>query len=58
MNVTHLQRVLPSMMEAQSVVIINMASVQGLQSQGGIPAYAASKGAILSLTRQVIRYGR
>ena len=47
MNVTHLQRVLPSMMEAQSGVIINMASVQGLQSQGGIPAYAASKGAIL-----------
>eukprot|EP00041_Stephanoeca_diplocostata_P038455 m.1516706 g.1516706 ORF g.1516706 m.1516706 type:complete len:307 (+) comp25218_c1_seq7:186-1106(+) len=34
-------------------VIINVASVQGLQSQAGVPAYAASKGAILSLTRQM-----
>lgn len=33
--------------------IINTASVQGLQSQQGVPAYAASKGGILSLTRQV-----
>lgn len=33
--------------------IVNMASVQGLQSQPGIPAYASSKGAILSLTRQL-----
>lgn len=33
--------------------IINMASVQGLQSQAGIPAYASSKGAVLSLTRQM-----
>lgn len=36
-----------------SGVIINIASVQGLQSQKGIPAYAASKGAILSFTRQL-----
>ena len=28
-------------------VIINMASVQGRQSQAGIPAYAASKGGVL-----------
>eukprot|EP00040_Diaphanoeca_grandis_P022779 m.123072 g.123072 ORF g.123072 m.123072 type:complete len:294 (+) comp28958_c0_seq1:138-1019(+) len=34
-------------------IIINMASVQGLQSQKGVPAYAASKGAALSLTRQM-----
>lgn len=34
-------------------VIINMASVQGLLSQKAVPAYAASKGAILSLTRQM-----
>lgn len=34
-------------------VIINTASVQGLQSMKGVPAYAASKGAILSLTRQL-----
>jgi NAD(P)-dependent dehydrogenase (short-subunit alcohol dehydrogenase family) len=33
--------------------IINNASVQGLQSQRGVPAYAASKGGVLSLTRQM-----
>ena len=33
--------------------IINTASVQGLQSQPLVPPYAASKGGILSLTRQV-----
>lgn len=34
-------------------VIINTASVQGLQSANDIPAYAASKGGMLSLTRQL-----
>ena len=33
--------------------IINNASVQGLQSMRGVPAYAASKGGVLSLTRQL-----
>jgi NAD(P)-dependent dehydrogenase (short-subunit alcohol dehydrogenase family) len=33
--------------------VINTASVQGLQSQRGVPAYAASKGGVLSLTRQM-----
>ena len=33
--------------------IINLASVQGLQSMPLVPAYAASKGGILSLTRQM-----
>lgn len=33
--------------------IINTASVQGLQSEKGVPPYAASKGGILSLTRQM-----
>jgi NAD(P)-dependent dehydrogenase (short-subunit alcohol dehydrogenase family) len=33
--------------------IINTASVQGLQSAYGVPAYAASKGGVLSLTRQM-----
>jgi NAD(P)-dependent dehydrogenase (short-subunit alcohol dehydrogenase family) len=33
--------------------IINVASVQGLQSMKGVPPYAASKGGILSLTRQM-----
>ena len=34
-------------------VIVHTASVQGLQSMPGVPAYAASKGGILSLTRQM-----
>ena len=34
-------------------VIINISSVQGLQSQQLVPPYAASKGAVLSLTRQM-----
>lgn len=34
-------------------VIINTASVQGLQSMPLVPPYAASKGGILSLTRQM-----
>ena len=38
--------------------IVNLASVQGSQSQPGIPSYAASKGAILALTRQLaVEYG-
>ncbi len=34
-------------------VVVNMSSVQGLQSMPGVPAYAASKGGILSLTRNM-----
>ncbi len=33
--------------------IVNIASVQGLQSMPGVPAYAASKGGLLSLTRNM-----
>jgi len=47
------KHVLPGMLEARKGVIINIGSVQGCQSQVGIPAYAASKGAINSLTRQM-----
>jgi NAD(P)-dependent dehydrogenase (short-subunit alcohol dehydrogenase family) len=43
----------PPMMAAGGGVIINTASVQGLQSAKGVSAYAASKGGILSLTRQL-----
>ena len=44
----------PNMMErGGGGVIINTASVQGLQSALGVSAYAASKGGILSLTRQL-----
>ena len=44
---------IPEMRERGGGVIINNASVQGLQSQKLVPAYAASKGGILSLTRQM-----
>ena len=37
----------------KGTAIVNISSVQGLQSQPGIPAYASTKGAILSLTRQM-----
>merc|ERR1719440_565076 len=43
----------PHMMSKKKGVIINMASVQGLQSQPNIPGYAASKGGVLSFTRQL-----
>ena len=44
---------LPPMIEEKKGVIINIASVQGSQSEPGIPAYAAVKGGVLSLTRQL-----
>ena len=44
---------LPQMMEQGKGVIINTASVQGLQSASMVSAYAASKGGIISLTRQL-----
>ena len=43
----------PHMIDGGGGTIINTASVQGLQSMKGVPAYAASKGGILSLTRQL-----
>ena len=42
---------LPHIRDAGGGTIINMASVQGLQSMPGVVAYAASKGGVLSLTR-------
>ena len=44
---------IPEMIKRGGGVIINNASVQGLQSQKLVPAYAASKGAVLSLTRNL-----
>lgn len=44
---------LPELRRAGGGVVINMASVQGLQSMPGVPSYAASKGGILSLTRNM-----
>lgn len=46
-------RCIPMMLAKGRGVIINTASVQGLQSQKGAAAYAASKGGILSMTRQL-----
>ncbi|NKB65987.1 MAG: glucose 1-dehydrogenase [Candidatus Latescibacteria bacterium] len=43
----------PHMQAQGGGVIINTASVQGLQSAMAVSAYAASKGGILSLTRQL-----
>ena len=44
---------IPKMKLRGGGVIVNMASVQGLQSMKKVPAYAASKGGILSLTRNL-----
>ncbi len=44
---------IPEMRKRGGGVIINNASVQGLQSMPGVAAYAASKGGILSLNRQL-----
>ncbi|MGH3631757.1 MAG: SDR family NAD(P)-dependent oxidoreductase [Sciscionella sp.] len=47
------KRCVPLMKARREGVIINTASVQGLQSQKSAAAYAASKGGVLSLTRQL-----
>jgi NAD(P)-dependent dehydrogenase (short-subunit alcohol dehydrogenase family) len=44
---------IPEMRKRGGGVIVNNASVQGLQSQKLVPAYAASKGAVLSFTRNL-----
>ncbi len=47
------KHVIPHMQAAGGGVIINTASVQGLMSANQVPAYAASKGGMLSLTRNL-----
>lgn len=47
------KRCVPQMLAKGGGVILNTGSVQGLQSQKGAAAYAASKGGVLSLTRQL-----
>jgi NAD(P)-dependent dehydrogenase (short-subunit alcohol dehydrogenase family) len=44
---------IPEIRKAGRGAIVNMASVQGLQSMPGVPSYAASKGGMLSLTRNM-----
>jgi len=53
------KNVIPHMISQGKGSIINNASIQGIQSQMGAPVYAASKGGLLSLTRQLsCEYGR
>jgi NAD(P)-dependent dehydrogenase (short-subunit alcohol dehydrogenase family) len=50
---------LPELRKRGGGAIVNNASVQGLQSMPGVPPYAASKGGVLSLTRQMaVEYAR
>src|SRR5262245_30438575 len=50
---------IPHMRRRGGGAIVNNASVQGLQSMPGVPPYAASKGGVLSLTRQMaVEYAR
>jgi len=44
---------IPHIRAAGGGAVINIASVQGLQSMPGVPSYAASKGGVLSLTRNM-----
>ncbi|MFN8619114.1 MAG: glucose 1-dehydrogenase [Chloroflexota bacterium] len=44
---------IPEIRKQGGGAIVNMASVQGLQSMPGVPSYAASKGGVLSLTRNM-----
>ena len=44
---------IPEIRKRGGGTIVNIASVHGLQSQKQVPAYAASKGGVLSLTRQL-----
>ncbi len=44
---------IPAIRAAGGGAIVHIASVQGLQSMPGVPAYAASKGGLLSLTRNM-----
>ena len=49
------KHVLPGMMEGRRGSIVNISSVQGLFGFPGYPHYAASKGGIIAMTRQMAR---
>jgi NAD(P)-dependent dehydrogenase (short-subunit alcohol dehydrogenase family) len=49
------KHVLPSMLKHKGGAIIHISSLQGLLGFRGYPHYAASKGGIISLTRQMAR---
>ncbi len=53
-----MKHVIPHMIEAGGGSIINMASVAGIRCLPGMPAYCASKGGLIMLTKQVaLDYG-
>jgi len=45
------KHVIPHMIENGGGSVVNMSSIQALATQAGVAAYAATKGAVLSLTR-------
>jgi NAD(P)-dependent dehydrogenase (short-subunit alcohol dehydrogenase family) len=45
------KRALPALSRSAAAAIVNVASVRGLLGAAGAPAYSASKGAVISLTR-------
>ena len=49
------KHVLPGMMSLRRGAIVNIASIQGLLGFPGYPHYAASKGGIIAMTRQLSR---
>lgn len=49
------KHVLPGMLQAKRGAIVSVASVQGLFGFPGYPHYAASKGGIIAMTRQMAR---
>jgi NAD(P)-dependent dehydrogenase (short-subunit alcohol dehydrogenase family) len=53
-----MKAVIPHMIEAGGGSIINVSSLAGLVNPPGLPAYCASKGGLISLTKQVaVDYG-
>jgi NAD(P)-dependent dehydrogenase (short-subunit alcohol dehydrogenase family) len=53
------KHVIPHMVETGGGSVVNMSSVQALATQAGVAAYAATKGAVLSLTRvMALDHGR
>ena len=49
------KHVLPGMLQARRGAIVNISSIQGLFGFPGYPHYAASKGGIIAMTRQMAR---
>ena len=45
------KHVIPHMVKNRAGSVVNMSSIQALATQAGVAAYAATKGAVLSLTR-------